>query len=232
MSEAGRPQHPPDEALVDLVHGSASAEERSSIVEHLRGCRDCEQRFVEAWRDREIARATAPASAAIPGSRRARTLVIAAIAATIFLAALLIPVRRPALLAPDWLSFDATDSLARGDGPCALAPEAVRAYRAHDAARVVLLLGGKDLPAACDPLRLLLASALLHVDEPARALQVLEALDVESIPQPARDRGRWVRALALDRLERRDESLEVLRNLAARPGEFQERASEVVRARK
>jgi len=228
VSDVERLEHPSDDAIVDLAHGLAPEAARAEMLGHLKSCPACERRMVDAWRDREIARAGTEGAGRSRVRRRRTLWITLAAAASIAAIALLMPSRRPPLLAPDWLSFEATESMARGGaacGPGPLAADAVAAYRGKDAARVVALLDGRELPAACDPLRLLLASALLHANEPARSLQVLDALDAEILPQPARDRGRWIRALALDGLGRREEALEVLRGLASRPGEFQEKAA-------
>ncbi len=231
MSDTGRPPHLPDEALVDVVHGLVPHDERSRWLAHIKACPECERRFLETWRDREIGRLCPPPS--VVNQRRAWVFgPLAVAAAVILLLAFLLPPGTDPLLTPDWLALDATESFARGPGSCdhdVPVEEAVAAYRSRDAARVVRLLSGHELQTGCDPLRLVLASALLHAGDAAGALRVLDALDVESLPQPARDRGRWIRALALDRLGRRQETMEALEQLASGSGEFREKASAALR---
>jgi len=227
LRDSGPPLHLADEALLEVVHGVATPEEREAGLQHIKACADCEKRFLEAWRDRETGRLGPPPRA---GGRRLTRVVVplTAVAAALLAFAVLIPHSTAPLLTPDWLPPNTTESLARGEGTCADAvpvAEVMAAYRSHDAVRVVELLDGRDLPASCDPLRLVLASALLHADHPADTLRVLDALQVESLPQPARDRGRWMRALALDRVGRRRETIAILEKLAQGPGEFAGKAS-------
>lgn len=232
MSDVSRPEHVPDDALVELAHGLVGADERARLLDHVKACPPCERRFVEACHDLEIARA-GNASVTSSPSRRGHWLALGAVAATVIAVVLFVPSKHRPIVAVDWLPADATESLERGEAPCGptgLAADAVAAYSAHDAVRVVSLLGGRQLPASCDPLKLLLASALLHQSDAKESLRVLESLDVESLPQPARDRGRWMRALALDHLGRRDEARRQLEALADRPGEYRARAADALRS--
>ncbi len=226
-------QHLADESLFDVVHGYVEDERRRAVLQHLRRCPSCERRFREVVRDRERARIQAQP---LP-SPRSRALVVGASAAAaailLVTAGILMLSQRSPGIPIDWLPTASTEVFLRDATPCAdQGSAAVAAYRAHDAARVVSLLHGRELPAKCDPMKLLLASALVHRGDPAAALQVLDALDVESLPQPARDRGRWTQAAALDRLERHGAADDILRDLASRSGEYRDRATGLLAERR
>jgi len=224
-------EHVADESLFDVAHGYVEDERRRAVLHHLRRCPACERRFREVVRDRELARIQAKP---LPSPRRGVFVVSAAAAAAVLVTAgiLMLSQRSPAI-PTDWLPTASTEVFLRDATPCSdQASAAVAAYRAHDAAQVVRLLQGRELPAKCDPMKLLLASALVHQDDPAGALQVLDGLEVESLPQPARDRGRWTEAAALDRLGRQGAADAILRDLASRSGEYRDRATGLLTERR
>jgi len=222
--------HVGDETLFDLAHRLLEKAQAQAVMEHLRSCPACESRFRETVRERERARIAAEAGAPA-GGRKAIVGWSAAVAAVLAAVSVLALWRPAPPIAADWLPAGTAEVFLRDVTPCSDQKDVVRAveaYRARDAAAVVALLEGKDLPAACDPVKLLLASALVHQGKDASALEVLDLLKVQSLPQPARDRALWTQAAALDHVGRHGEAKDVLHDLAARPGEFQDRAGKLL----
>ena len=102
--------------------------------------------------------------------------------------------------------------------------EAVEAYARHDTARVVDLLTNRDLSSQHTPLRLYLASALVWQGRNTEALDLLTRLEIQNLPQPHRDRGRWILYIAQKRAGEEAAANAIARDLTSRPGEFAERA--------
>jgi len=233
MSALPGMQHVGDETLLDLVHGFLEGGTRRSVLEHVRSCPACAARFRETVQARERARIAAAPVAPASGTRMVLTWTAAA-AAVLAVVSFLALWRRGPEIPADWLPTATTEVFLRDVTACSDQGEALRAveaYRAHDAAAVVALLDGRELPAACDPVKLLLASALVHQGRAASALEVLDDLTVQTLPQPARDRALWTQAAALDQVRRRRDADGVLRDLAARPGHYRDRATELLAAR-
>jgi hypothetical protein len=216
--------HVADDRLIDLATGLLPAEEEAEVLRHLKACPACEDRFRETCRDAELARLRGPA-----GKRRVRLPWWASAAAAVLLVAVLAFVwNRPE--APDpaayWLPLGADTVGLRTSAadPDPVLEAATRAYRRRDAGEVVALLQGKEIPSTHDPLKIALASAYVKVGRPADAQTVLDALDIATIPQPDRDRARWIRCAALLGEGKTAEAREELDALASRPGEFSEAA--------
>jgi hypothetical protein len=227
-------QHVSEDRLIDLSRGLLPPDERARTLAHVSACAACEEKF------REICGAAAKLAVAesLPTltarRRRVVRISIAATAATLLIAVLGAWVlrRNPAPSdAEAWLPVESERVMFRtlpGSDENALFLQAVEAYSAHDARRVVELLGDRRIPPEYDFLRLLLASAYVRESSYERALTVLDALDIDSLPQPYRDRARWERYLALNRSAKAEEALSVLSELASRPGEFQARARQAL----
>ena len=228
--------HASDDLLIDLSAGLLDEEGRAGALRHLRGCPACEQRFLEVTRQAERL-STSPLPAALePASearwtRRASLLVAAAV--VVIVAGASIVLRGPRADGLDVrLPLDAEASLTRSAidpgaptaADAARADEAVDAYRRGDDARVVSLLGDAPIASRYEPLNLLLASALIAKGKPADAIAVLERLDTLTLPQPWRDRGRWLLYVALRREGRGVAAAPILEELAASPGEIGDRA--------
>ena len=176
----------------------------------------------------QLGRAAELARLRAPHARRRRRLWLppAAAAAAILLAALALGwwVRgRGSDPAAYWFPVDREMGTLRTGEPSAeeeVFRRAVAAYRDHDAARVVALLRDRSIPEALDPLKIVLASALVKTGEFARADAVLEDLRIETLPQPDRDRASWIRYAALRGAGRDEEARGIARELASHPGEF------------
>jgi hypothetical protein len=219
-------EHVSDDRLIDLATGLVPASESGTMLSHLRGCPACEETFRGLCRDVERTKLrTAP-----PKRRVAAVGAAAALAAAVLVAAALVPSWRSSRAvdpAAYWVPIEAEAVDLRAgiqDVDSAIFTEATDAYRKHDAQRVVRLLGGREIPESQDPLRLLYASALLKTGDAAGTLAALEPLRIPSLPQPYRDRAKWVKLAALRALSRDDDARSLAAELSARPGEFADAA--------
>ncbi len=224
-------EHPGDEQLIDLAAGLVGAESEPALLHHLASCPECERRFRRTCREAELARLRFPAH-----RRRGAWWAVSAAAAAVLLGALVLGLfwsRSPALdPARYWFPLGKdTVNLRAGavDPQEAVLEEAAQAYRRHDPVTMVALLEGRQLPEAHDPLKIALADALVKTGRPAQALALLDELRIDSIPQPDRDRARWIRCAALGAAGRSEEARALLAELASRPGEFAQAAERLSR---
>lgn len=224
------PAHLPDDRLIDLATGMLPAGAEAEALRHLEACPACELRFRETCRDAELAR--------LRGPRRRRRVRLpwwaSAAAAVLLLAALAFVWSRPATPDPAdyWLPLG-TDTVGLRTGaadPDPVLEAATRAYLRRDAGRMVALLEDKVIPSTHDPLKIALASALVKTGRAADARAMLDGMDIPTIPQPDRDRARWIRCAALLGEGKTAEARGALEDLAARPGEFSDAARRRLRA--
>ena len=219
------PLHPTEDRLIDLAAGLLPPSADAEILRHLESCADCEARFRTICRDAELARLLKPA--ARPASRWRFAAVAASlllIAATIALSTRPSGHTDPAAY---WFPVELeTVGLRTGapEGDEAVFHDAVEAYKRHDPDRVVMLLGDRPIPEALDPLKIMLASALVKAGEPAKAQALLTELRIDTLPQPDRDRASWILYTALARAGKSSEARRLAESLASRPGEFSEPA--------
>ena len=236
--------HASDDRLTDLAMRLLERDEANRTLAHVRVCADCENRFREICRESEILLArSGPAvvplemrNGAQPHGgeqeaarvrRRAIWGGVAAAAAIVLVAAVVVGLRRDDGAIDYWLPVDRENVVARSEAPAganALVAEVIEAYRLRDTGRVVALLHERPIPDGNDPLKLVLASALVWEDRPIEARTLLEELDIDTLPLPARDRARWILLMAHRKDGDRSSAETILRDLASRPGEFSERA--------
>jgi len=235
MSEIGD-VHLSADQLLDLVQGLLSGPERDGMLRHLKSCRACEERFRSAGREVQILRIRAARVATtppLPAIDRARPLwkrwTLAACAAVLILATSWTLIRNSSRQRDDldyWLPVVGEEVVLRSkpagaeSGPLLAA---VEAYGRHDTARVVELLANRDLSQYA-PLHLILASALVWQGRNTEARDLLIRWDVPLLPQPHRDRARWILYVARKRAGEETEAEAIARDLTSRPGEFAERA--------
>jgi hypothetical protein len=250
--------HPTDDWLIDLAAGLLESDGRAALLDHLRACAPCEERFLAVYRGSERLAlrpppgAAASSPAAIRSARPSATpgrpttaqvpawlrfglpaAAVAACAAAILLATGFHS-RGPADGLDYWMPLETERVLLRSGGiPEDTAPfrRAIEAYAAHDAHRVIALLGGRTIPPAYEPLKLLLASALVAEGRNAEAQALLERLDTLTLPQPVRDRARFLLYVALERDGRRDEARAIAAEIASGTGEFAARARALLAGR-
>jgi len=223
--------HVSEDRLIDLAAGLLSGPESEPALAHLRACPACEETFRGVCRDLERTRLRAA-----PSRRRVALIgTVAALAAAVLAAAVVVPLWRSSRAVDPrayWIPIETEPVDLRAAPPAAddaLFVQATEAYRRHDARKVVELLAGRAIPEAQDPVRLLYASALLKTGDAAGTLQALEPLRIPSLPQPYRDRAKWVQLGALHALSRDDEATALAAELAARSGEFADAARRLAR---
>jgi hypothetical protein len=96
----------------------------------------------------------------------------------------------------------------------------LRAYAERDAAAAIALLEAARTQEGWEDLRrVYLASALVHASQGDTALGILQGLDVQTLPQPWRDRAQWVRFQALQATGRHAEADSLLHGLIDATGE-------------
>ncbi|HEX4823595.1 MAG TPA: hypothetical protein VFV19_04755 [Candidatus Polarisedimenticolaceae bacterium] len=222
--------HLSEDRLLDLAAGLVERSLAEPLLAHVRSCGACESRFRDICGELERSNLAPPV-----GLRRARVRVAIGLAAAALIGIVLFPLLRVAKApgpAEYWLPVE-NDTVAlragRPLGDDAVFAEAAEAYARHDAARVIGLLRDRTIPETQDPLKLLYASAALHRGDAPGALATLEALEVDSLPQPYRDRAKWIELGALLALSRGDDARRLAAELAARPGEFSKEAERYVR---
>jgi hypothetical protein len=222
--------HVSEDRLIDLAAGLLPLNVSAPLLEHVRGCAECEDVFRRVCAEWERSRLR-PAEA-VASRRWFRPAV--AIAAAVLGIAILIPFLRTKSV-PDprdyWVPIEeGTVDLrsAPQDENAAVFAEATEAYRRHDAEKVIELLDRRTIPASRDLLKIFLASALLKSGSAQASLDVLDALRINTLPQPYRDRAKWVRVGALRAAGRDTDATNLLGELAAYDGEFRDAARRMI----
>ena len=224
-------QHVGEDRLIDLAARLLPPPLEAETLRHLESCPECETLFRETCRGAELSALRRAVPRGVPRWRWA------AVAASLILVVALIGVfsRRsaPVDAAEYWFPVDSELVGLRTGAPGAdddVFHSAVEAYRRHDAALVVGLLSDRSIPEALDPMKIVLASAFVKTGQSGRAKAVLAELRIDTLPQPDRDRARWILFAALTGGGKPDEARTVAESLAARPGEFSESAQRALAA--
>ena len=225
------PAHLSDDRLIDLARGLLPPQAEPELLGHLESCPLCEDRFRRTCKEAEIGRLRR-----LRAPRQRSPWWIGAAAAAALIAAFVLLWDRSPAPSPSayWfpLAIERVGLRTGESDPQAAAFEAAaEAYRRRDPERVVALLRGREIPEAHDPLKIVLASALVKTGEPAAARQILHRLRIETLPQPDRDRARWILYAALVAEGRNDQARALAADLASRPGEFSEAARPLSRQR-
>lgn len=232
--------HASDDLLIDFAFGLLPEERRGRVAAHIAACARCDDALREIVADRERRRSwwrsegaarTRPSASPRRGwsvpSRRS-LMVPVGLAAAALLALLVMPPSR-AVLEPTWLPGPGPELESRGPnagGRDEFVWRGLAAYGRHDLAQAMRVLGSaRAEEAGTERLRrTYLASALLLAEQPRQALDALEGVELETLPDPWRNETRWLRACALARLGRAEESRAELEHLAREQGAPAERA--------
>ncbi|MGH9868522.1 MAG: hypothetical protein ACREAA_10215 [Candidatus Polarisedimenticolia bacterium] len=237
--------HVSDDRLIDLVLELPEPGEQRRALDHVLACPACEKRFQELCRESELLRGLAgPAGITLqrpstgraarashhpPPAARSRLVAWAgAAAAGILVVAAMVFWPRNERRLDYWLPVEQERIVARSgsaDAANRAVREAIDAYRRHETSRVVELLQGSAALNEHEPLKLILASALVWERRPDQARALLAELKVETLPLPARDRARWILATALRQSGDDAAARAILADLASRPGELSDRAA-------
>ncbi len=202
--------HIGEQDLLDLVLGATPRGASAEALRHARHCADCERRFLDLVRERELARMR-PAPAfrngrieladprATPGPRpagsRRRWLVLAAASAVLVAVtgtALLVGVRPVAVAPyrPPIIAAPLEHREAGSDLRTSFEQDVFDAYRRGDDERVVELFRADPFAGSRPDLLLLLAGAQAARGAAAAAAETLERLEVPTLPLPWRDHAR------------------------------------------
>jgi hypothetical protein len=228
-------EHPGADRLIDLAAHLLDPPGRAAVLDHLRLCPQCEERFLDVWRQWERLELRAAPRRRLEthvrkrsGNRRA---IWAAAAAAVLLVSLIVTElpRTPGNDGLDyWLPIESERLLLRSAPPDGRDEtrfaEALEAYERHDAERVLRLLDGRPIPREFAPMTLFLASALVATGRHESARRQLEKFQIHTLPQPARDRALWILYVALRRGGRAGEARDIARLLRDSGGEFTDRA--------
>jgi hypothetical protein len=231
------PLHVSDDRLIDLVNHLLSPEEEKLALAHIEACVSCEARFRTVLLDHETAKSLQNPSARTDGKgvislprrppRRLGAVALIAAAAVVALGMVYFSSRRAGPeaywipLAFDSSSLRAADSISNGSSA------AFHAYDQRDAQKTIELL--RAAPPVDDEMlsslqRLVLASALVNDHQPREALDVLDKLEIFSLPVRWREQAQWVEYLALRDVGRDDDARARLEKLAGYEGDIGDRA--------
>ena len=238
-----QPPHLADDVLLDLAHGLLRGEALQGALDHVHACPSCEHRLQE-WQG-EVERARAGAAHAShrlrtvsPRRGSARWMWTAAAAAVAAILVLVVMVGREGKPEPEppryWLDLGDASALHRiqpHPDEAAAVKAALEAHRRQDPGGVLRALEGAQLSGWLAPVKLVEANALAYEGRYEEAVTALDVADVESLPQPIRDRARWLLYVSLTGSGRHDRAHALLEGLASRPGEFADQARSTLRQR-
>ena len=245
--------HLNDDTCTDIAHGLLPRRDTEMLLEHVEQCPDCESLLMSVVADVEGAAGRArpvrgqdggwqlPASRPSPRLKRMNPaawfstrpwhVAAAAAAVLVIVAVVMNPPRRPSDDAP--LTFrllpntELLETRGNVEGIDAGFWSGVEAYDAGDFERAAASLADLDLPVPYNRLRdVYLASALTLVERYEEALNVLDALHIDRLPQPWRDDARWIRYIALESVGNEKEASALLESLANQPGRVGDLARE------
>jgi len=249
--------HSDETRLIELLNGLLEGQEREQLLAHIRGCPECEAQMRALARERELVRA-APVPVVNGGnvvleSRKgmgrpiALTVAAAAVAAVVIIATTSTRHRYEQYWIP--VATEERTILRAAQPNDSLDLEhALRAYEKRDARAAVKELErnfvmmdrhNAEERLVRDPVSaemtgtaihgVFLASAQLNAENPEAALKTLDVILVDTLPPPWRERGQWVRYLALKQLGRSTAAHDVLLQLRDTPGEIGQRAQKRLR---
>jgi len=239
--------HVSEDRLIDLLGGLLETTAESETLAHLKTCDMCERHFRMLVSERETLRAK-PAPSVKGGHivlpeysapdnviqlrhrRRVRWISASAVAAAAVLAFVVPYILRPTTSGAlkYWMPTSEETATEAPEGTeIESLQDALRAYENRDE-RAVEMLESAPVPAgdmATDSIRRLYqASALVNDERGAEALDVLDTINANTLPEPWRSRAGWVRYLALTQSGESDASQALLDQLADTMGDVGEMA--------
>lgn len=241
----GKSAHYGDDVYVDLIVDLLPAAEADAVLQHLHRCADCEKRFQQLAGQWERAAAYAHIATNAPTDateqatgvwarlawalQRPRIRVAFAAAVAVLLI-LLVPklVEKPGEVLPGKLPAIRQDVELRAVVPPVQNEELVAgldAYAREDFDEAVRRLRAIVMPGPQDAFRkVYLSSALVWIREYTEAIQILESVPLDLVPEPWSGEARWTLYVALrgaGHTARADSLLEDLQN---QPGALGDRA--------
>ncbi|MEZ5063628.1 MAG: hypothetical protein R3B81_02785 [bacterium] len=227
--------HLSPDLLIDLAHEAVPAGERVAALRHLATCVDCEDRFRREVADRERLRSRLEAGLAVRPARDGSRTIGWLIPAGLAVAALLLLSWLPRSPGPGESGRDRLAGVlpgeiervvVRGAADDVLLERTARAATARDWETVLRLTSTLPPdPLGTSPLGFYRAAAFLETGDAERAVEAITRVRVESTPAPWRQRGYWIRALALVDLGQTDAARRDLAVVEAEGGSLGERAA-------
>lgn len=248
-----RGQHPSDDILADLAMRLITGAVGEETMQHLSRCAMCEQRFREIaaeW-ERSAARvgkileertAAVEATDQTTASAWQRFCLLwgsppmrwAAAAVVVILLIATLPrfVGSPSRASLTMLPPLTADVLPRalvlsGDNDKMIA--GLSAYASEDFDAAIAALEPLNATGPADALRrVYLASAFAWTGRHERAIETLDGVPLDAVPDPWSAESRWMLYVSLTETGRHDRALSTLRELAAKPGAVGTRAQAVL----
>ncbi len=224
-------QHASEEVCNDILLGLVARPDVERWAQHFTDCVPCERRFQKLAGEIEVVRSQPvphlPISSIRPASRRRfprRWRLVTALAAASFVFLLLGGWPRWFEGSADndfWLPVEQQEIALRSNATPAAKDfaAAMRAYEQRDAAAAVRQLQAPLGEEGYDLLRqVYFASALALSGDPQAALDVLQALQPATLPQPWKNRSLWVRYGCLKALGREQAAQPILQKLTQESG--------------
>ena len=245
MTTRRSPEHVSDDQLLDLCAGLLSWAEVRDLVAHAHECGECEDRMRSALASHETARArlegwlgrvprAVRARPAVPGAGSLRRWGTWAAAAALVLVSVLwiLPRNEPrdgtpgprAELLPGIASVERTRARSQAPGGSDEWLGLAAYERREFSIAVEQLSAAVSDPGLHRMRRVYLASALLEIKAPARALVALQEVPATQLPEPWRSESDWMRFVAWTRTGARARADSILRQLCVGEGPVQGRA--------
>lgn len=242
MSQRGarNEAHLEDDTLFELAAGLCREDEESVALVHLEGCDLCQRRLRLFAADRERVRAS-PAwivgseQDSARGSRVGVTWIAAALA-VVSIAGFWFAQRADSVsqvesnpsrdeyslhLGDEFRVMRSVYALASGEvtQQVDLTREVLESYESGEHAKALALIEDSPWGSSSAAVQLIRASCLQKSGRLPEAMSVLGALEIETLPQPARRQARWLEYLVLTDLKRRAEAKSVLVGLIDEKGD-------------
>jgi hypothetical protein len=240
--------HPDDEVLADLAMRVLPGNDARRALDHMASCPECETRFQRIAADWEQSAARAgelsgrtirdivarPSPSLADVLRRPVMRWAIGAAAVVVAALILLPIRTngPETPGPTRLPLLTHDVLPRSVLPTdqndALL-EGLDAYARDDFRGAIDALQAVETTGPVEALRrVYLASAFVFEGQCDEAIEILEGVPLDAVPDPWSAEALWTQYIALSDCGRATDAERVLRDLAVYPGEPGERARSII----
>lgn len=245
-----RTEHVSDEVLADLSMRLFEGPSTADGLQHISGCPSCEQRFRDMAAEWERSAVYAPEILESPAraaratsspwrrlrqwlaSPQLRWAAVALTAVALFLFMIPRLIETPSESQVTMLPALTPDVLPRAVLPNAgndAMIQGLDAYARKDFDAAIAALASLQTTGPADALRrVYLASAYAWTAQHEQAVETLEDVPLDAVPDPWSAEARWMLYLSLTEMGQSERAQAVLRELAATPGEAGSRARAVI----